>query len=60
MSVFKYRVEQAISTKSQVELAIGYLRYEAIRKLAPRQFAELWQKCMSSDKSFDSLVDELI
>jgi hypothetical protein len=37
----------------------GAVRYEAIRKLNPRQFTKLWEKALKGPKSFDQLVDEL-
>lgn len=38
----------------------GTARYEAVRKLDPRQFAELWGACLSGDRLFDDSVDDLI
>lgn len=35
-------------------------RYEALRKLSPQQFTELWNKALTGGKTFDSLVEELI
>ena len=40
-------------------VALGYLRYEAIRKLNPRQFQELCQRNLEGE-FFDDLVDKLI
>jgi hypothetical protein len=37
----------------------GYRRYEAIRKLNPQQFAELYARNLKGER-FDDLVDELI
>ena len=37
----------------------GYDRYEKIRKLNPRQFAELHKKWFLSGRTFDEIVDEL-
>jgi transcription elongation factor GreA-like protein len=42
------------------QLCLGYARYEALRKLNPRQFQELWEKNIRYDIDFDVLVDELI
>ena len=38
---------------------IGYLRYEALRKLNVRQFAELFARNIRGEL-FDTLVDELV
>ena len=40
-------------------LRIGYLRYEALRKLNVRQFAELFARNIRGEL-FDTLVDELV
>ena len=37
----------------------GHDRYEKIRKLNPRQFAELHKKWFLSGRTFDEIVDEL-
>ena len=37
----------------------GYDRYEKIRKLNLRQFAELHKKWFLSGRTFDEIVDEL-
>lgn len=34
-------------------------RYEKVRKLNPQQFAELWQRNINGEGSFDDLVDRL-
>lgn len=41
------------------ELALGFLRYEKIRKLNPRQFTELCKRNLKGEY-FDNMVDELI
>lgn len=35
-------------------------RYEYVRKLNPRQYAELWQAALTSSTPFDSMVDSAI
>ena len=35
-------------------------RYEALRKLTPQEFTKLWKRSLTGEKTFDSLVDELI
>ena len=42
------------------ELALGFLRYEALRKLGPHKYAELCRKNIREGRRFDDLVDELI
>ena len=38
----------------------SHARYEALRRLNPREFTELYRYNLSSGVSFDSLVDKLI
>ena len=40
-------------------LALGYIRYEKLRLLNPRQYAELSRKNLAGEGLFDDLVDEL-
>lgn len=41
------------------ELALGYLRYEALRRLTPREFTKLYKRNLASNP-FDDLVDALV
>lgn len=41
------------------ELALGWLRYEELRKLSVRQFKELNARNLKGE-FFDSMVDELV
>jgi len=50
---------QCIADNNPVELAIGFLRYEALRKLNPREFTVIHQK-NTQGAFFDDLVDEMI
>lgn len=40
-------------------LALGFLRYEALRKLNPRQFAEIHKRNLNGER-FDDMIDQLI
>ncbi len=51
-------LENVLSYRNARELAIGYLRYEALRKLNPRQFAEICLKNLQGE-NFDALIDKL-
>lgn len=54
------RLERELKeAKAETELALGHLRYEALRILNPRQFAELHQRSMKSER-FDDMVDLLV
>lgn len=52
-------VRLCIANHTPEELALGWLRYEAVRKLNARQFAELCQRNLGG-KSFDDLVTEAV
>lgn len=41
------------------EAAQGHARYEALRVLNPKDFAELWSHALLG-RNFDELVDELV
>ena len=45
--------------KSPRELALVFLRYEALRKLNPRQFTELHKRNLAGE-FFDEMVDKLV
>jgi hypothetical protein len=48
-----------VSNHTPEELALGYLRYEAIRRMSPRTFGEIY-KLNLSGRIFDDLVDEAL
>ena len=49
---------QCIASNNTVELAIGFIRYEALRKLSPKEYGEICLHNLSGTL-FDDLVDEL-
>ncbi len=50
--------EDALQINNPRELAIGYMRYETLRKLKPRQFAYL-NKLNLEGRNFDGMVAEI-
>ncbi len=44
---------------SNVELAIGRARFEALRRLNPSQFADLHKRNLQGE-NFDKMIDDLI
>lgn len=59
------KIIKAFEDFSPMVLSKGWLRYEALRKLSPTQFAELHRKNIQgnddgSKVTFDELVDELV
>jgi hypothetical protein len=50
-------VAECIADHHEKELAIGFLRYETLRRLSPRQFAELHKRNLNGEP-FDNMVTE--
>ena len=42
-----------------VKMIIGWMRYERLRKIKPRQFKELHKRNLAGE-NFDDMVDQLI
>jgi hypothetical protein len=42
------------------ELRIGHARYEAARRMNPRQWADAWHLNTSTGKPFDEIIDDLM
>jgi hypothetical protein len=51
-------IEVTIATHSDEELALGYLRYERVRRMHPAAFAELYRLNLEGKGAFDELVDK--
>ena len=59
MTNFNRKFTKAMECRAERELAIGYIRYEAVRVLNTRQYDAL--NCMTMQgQRFDDLVDRLI
>jgi len=55
-----YEITGTDELRLKYEVArLGFIRYEKLRKLNPRQFMDLWAKCLSQDLNFDQEVDKL-
>jgi hypothetical protein len=61
--MIKYIIEKLVAAtmeqRDPKELALGFLRYEALRKLGPASYAELCRRNYYG-KNFDEMIDELI
>lgn len=62
---YSKKIEDALRSQTPVELAFGYLRYEALRRLSASEFTELSQahskaKYENQDVTFNGMVDELV
>jgi hypothetical protein len=52
-------IHRVVSVLPVEVLALGYIRYEKLRLLNARQYAELSRKNLAGEGLFDDLVDEL-
>ena len=52
-------IHRVVSVLPIEVLALGYIRYEKLRLLNARQYAELSRKNLAGEGLFDDLVDEL-
>jgi hypothetical protein len=52
-------IHRVVSILPIKALALGYIRYEKLRLLNARQYAELSRKNLAGEGLFDDLVDEL-
>lgn len=53
------KVDRAVEDYSVYELAIGFLRYEALRKLKPIEFSLLHSRNIKGER-FDDMVDVMV
>ena len=59
MNPIDRKIRDLIVEKNQEELTLGFLRYEALRKLNVKQYSDLVKNNLAG-KNFDELVDELV
>jgi len=52
------KVNTAIAHHTNEELALGFLRYEALRKVSPRQFSEFHGRNLAGE-NFDDMITRL-
>lgn len=52
-------VNRHIRERSSGEMALGFARYEALRRVSPRQYRELHNRNMKGE-NFDGMVDMLV
>lgn len=53
-------IDNASGKQSYAELSIGWMRYEVVRKLSSREFADICQRVVRKGVFFDDVIDELI
>lgn len=52
--------EEATRHNGYMESERGWMRYEAVRKLSAKEFADICQRVVREGVFFDDIVDELI
>lgn len=53
------KICETLNERGQGEMALGYLRYEALRILHPQQFKEIYRRNIAGEH-FDTMIDTLI
>lgn len=53
-------VVRAIAEHDVKELALGFLRYEALRRMNPNQFKEIHQRNLAGERFDDIVTEELL
>jgi hypothetical protein len=53
-------VVRAIAEHDVEELALGFLRYETLRRMNPNQFKELNQRNLAGERFDDIVTEELL
>ena len=53
-------VVRAIAKNDVEDLAIGFLRYEALRRMNPRQFSEFHARNLKGERFDDIVTEELL
>lgn len=52
-------INRKVDDNKLMDYAKGYLRYETLRRLNPRQFTDLYMENIRTGVPFDTLVDNL-
>jgi|DEB3_MinimDraft_2_1074329.scaffolds.fasta_scaffold13659_2 hypothetical protein len=53
-------VEKCVAEHDVKELALGFLRYETLRRMNPNQFKELHQRNLAGERFDDMVTEELL
>ena len=53
-------IEETIAERTPAEMALGWLRYETLRRLSPRQYTELNNRNMQGENFDEMITNELI
>ena len=54
------KISKVMGDNDPYLLALGWLRYETVRRMRPDQFAQLYKENLQTNTPFDTLIDRLI
>lgn len=60
MNKITQKVIEAKEERTELETALGFVRYEFVRKLTPSMFHVIWDQAIKDRKPFDDIIDEEI
>ena len=52
-------VDDAVANETPERLALGWVRYEALRRVSPPEFERMWRQSVRTQQGFDGIVDRL-
>lgn len=53
-------VEKCVAEHDVKDLALGFLRYEALRRMNPNQFKQIHQRNLAGERFDDIVTEELL
>ena len=59
-AIIEQLVEKCVAEHDVKELAVGFLRYEALRRMNPRQFSEFHARNLKGERFDDIVTEELL
>lgn len=59
-AIIEQLVEKCVAEHDVKELALGFLRYEALRRMNPNQFKEIHQRNLAGERFDDIVTEELL
>jgi len=59
MKTIENLVELCVKNHTPEELALGWMRYETLRKLSPRAFSEINRRNLAGER-FDDMITEAL
>jgi hypothetical protein len=59
-AIIEQLVEKCVAEHDVKELALWFLRYEALRRMNPNQFKEIHQRNLAGERFDDIVTEELL